>query len=161
MVRAHVLGKLALEFRDTRSLTNPATSEHFDNSLLFIQPEGRSSYGNRFQRHRRTHDASTADAAVALPASLQRISSRRPCSNGTMVLKSSILSAFSTAARRLCTFPTLRASRYSGCNGEPESLRSNPHSSFRLVWTPVPTLKTSSLALLCAANRFARATSST
>src|SRR6266851_3549844 len=152
----YVLGEAALELLNTGPLANPTAPEHLYNSPLLRQSKGRSSHGHS-PGHHASHTASIK-AGDAFTLFRQRINSRKPCSKATFALNSNTSSAFSTPARRVCTLATLRASRYSGRNDEPVSLRSRLQSAFRLVCRPLPTLNTSSVTSLCAANKFARAT---
>src|SRR5580700_4908189 len=95
---AHVFGKLALEFRHARALADPATSEHFNHSLLFELPKG--GPGNRnIHQPGWIHHATTATGCLTL--CLHRINSCRPSSSKTRASKPNSRFAFSTAARRV------------------------------------------------------------
>src|SRR5260370_28758443 len=133
---AHVLGEFPFEFSDVWPLAHPAASERRDERPFFLLAEGRPGEGNVFRRGNGAHETSTT--AGVLAAFLHRISSRSPCSKETVARNPSILSAFSTDARRLCTLPTRRATRYSGCREEPVIFRSMWQRSFKQVCTPVP-----------------------
>src|SRR5947209_7211874 len=141
MSRSHVLGKFPLEFRNPWPLAHPTAFKHRQNRLLFSRAEGGSGDGNVSRTGNGAHDTSTTAGAFAL--FLHRINSRNPCSKETAARNPSIVSAFSTAARRLCTFPTRRASRCCGRSDESVICNSILQRSFRLVCTPVPILKTS------------------
>src|SRR5262249_30044755 len=158
--RTYILGKLPLELGDTWPLTDPAAAESAEQDLLFFTPEERLRHRNSLRRCGRGHSASTT-AGIGFAVSRHRMNSLRPLSSGTSARKPSILSAFSIAARRLWTLATRRGSLYSGCKDDPVSPSTRWQSSFSGVCTPVPRLKTSSVTSLCAASRFALATSST
>src|ERR1700722_12862797 len=160
MGRTHILGEPPLELGHSRTLANPAAAQHFEYSSLFFHPDRGAGYRNGLGGFQ-IHNASTATAGADFAARFHCISSRSPCSRATSLLNPSSVFAFSTAALRAWTFPTLRTSRCSGFSDEPVSLRIKPHNSFRLVCTPVPTLNTSSVTSLSNASRFARATSPT
>src|SRR5579872_3357150 len=133
MPRTYILRKLLLKLRDLGSLAYPSASKRLDQCSFLFRSEGRLRDGNALRCNCRTHCASAPTRDAAFVTFLHSINSRSPCSNETVGLNPSILSALSIEALRRVTFATLRASRCSGRNDEPVTFSTRSHSSFKVV----------------------------
>src|SRR6201991_1775822 len=159
----NVIGELLFKLGDERALGDPPGPQGFDDGMFLFA----SNIGTRHRNYGwcrygcSTHFALPVVAVSSdLTWSRHAISISRPVSRSMLALNPSMLSAFSVVARRARTLLTLRASWYSGLRLDPVTLSSLRQSSFNVVSTPVPTLKTSSVTSETRTAILARATSS-